>query len=229
MELHIFNTDSNSVFELLGEHKGVSVSVKEQLCETVVILSCAEEARNSINELTDRLRGAFGDRLYGTGSTTLQGEVVRELKDRGLKIASAESLTGGLVSKLITEVPGASNVIECGVCSYSNRIKHELLGVSQQTLDSFTEYSAETAREMAQGARRLSGADIGVSTTGVAGPGEDRGRPAGLVYVGVNAENYSREYRLQLNAGAGREAVRELASGHALFAVLLYLRNERGE
>ena len=97
----------------------------------------------------------------------IEKKLVKLLKEKGMKASSAESLTGGLVSKLITDVSGASEVFECGVCSYSNRIKHEVLGVSSETLKSFTEYSEECAKEMASGVRRLAGADIGISTTGL--------------------------------------------------------------
>ena len=113
-----------------------------------------------------------------------QAVLVKELKNRGLKIASAESLTGGMVSEYITKVSGASEVFECGICSYSNRIKHEILGVSEETLENYTEYSYQTACEMAQGVRRLSGADIGISTTGIAGPsGGTEEKPVGTVYI----------------------------------------------
>ncbi len=95
-----------------------------------------------------------------------------------------------MVSQFITQVSGASEVIECGICSYSNRIKHELLGVSNDTLETFTEYSIQTACEMADGVRKLSGSDIGVSTTGIAGPGGGTDeKPVGTVYIGISSKN----------------------------------------
>ena len=103
---------------------------------------------------------------------------------------------------------------------YSNNIKHSVLGVSQKTLDIFTEYSAETALEMAKGVRRISGADIGISTTGIAGPngGTDE-KPVGLVYVAVDSDNYSDVKKLLLSRGFSeeRELIRYLASSHALY------------
>lgn len=222
-DIHIFDTDAGAVLELLSSEEGVDYAVRESTGEVTVRLYDTDDG--SLVRVTDRLYAAFGRRVYGTDTGSLQEAVVRELKRRGLKLAAAESLTGGLVTKRITEVPGASDVIECGVCSYSNRIKHELLGVSRETLDKYTEYSRETAREMAAGVRRLAGADIGVSTTGVAGPGPDGDKPAGSVYVGVCAENYNMEYELQLSGGGsnGRAVIRELSASHALFAVLEYL------
>ena len=114
----------------------------------------------------------------------------QQLKEKGMKIATAESCTGGLVSKRITEIPGASDVFECGVCSYANRIKHELLGVSEQTLERYGAVSPQTAQQMAEGIRRLSGAEIGISVTGIAGPGGGtEEKPVGLVFLAAACEN----------------------------------------
>lgn len=159
----------------------------------------------------------------------IASRVVELLKEKGMRLASAESLTGGMVSEWITAVPGASEVLECGVCSYSNRIKHEVLGVSLHTLDTYTEYSAQTAEEMARGVMELAGADIGVSTTGIAGPGGgSEEKPVGLVYVGVSAKNYSKTLELHLfEEGRGiREEIRHLACTYALKAVIKALSEE---
>lgn len=156
----------------------------------------------------------------------IQKELVKRLKENKLKIATAESLTGGLLSKMLTEIPGASEVFECGVCSYSNRIKHDLLKVSQNTLDKYTEYSRQTAGEMAQGVRILSGADIGVSTTGIAGPGGgSQDKPVGLVYVGISTKNDRITYELKLadKKQCDREYIRQQAARYAFSAVLDFL------
>ena len=100
----------------------------------------------------------------------LSREIVRECTARSVKISTAESCTGGMISGAVTSISGSSAVIELGVCSYSNRIKHEILHVPAEVLKQFTEYSVECAAEMAKGVMELSGADYGVSTTGVAGP-----------------------------------------------------------
>ncbi len=149
----------------------------------------------------------------------LSSQLVDLLKSKKMHISSAESLTGGMVSESITAVPGASEVIECGVCSYSNRIKHELLGVSLETLEKYTEYSIQTACEMADGVRRLSGADIGVSTTGIAGPsGALPGKPVGFTCIGIStAENtYAKEFIFGSGSGCERELIRKLAVINAL-------------
>lgn len=158
----------------------------------------------------------------------LSALLVHELTEKKLKIASAESLTGGMISELITSVSGSSAVFECGICSYSNRIKHEVLGVSEKTLEEYTEYSFKTAEEMAEGVRRISGADIAVSTTGIAGPGGfSEEKPVGLVYVGISAENYNKSYEFHFSEGAEneREMIRKKAAAAALDIALEYIKN----
>ncbi len=104
-------------------------------------------------------------------------------RERGVRIAAAESCTGGLVSALMTAIPGSSDVFERGFVTYSNEAKRELLGVSSETLAAFGAVSKRTAREMAEGALRRSPADIAVSVTGVAGPGGgSEEKPVGLVH-----------------------------------------------
>lgn len=97
----------------------------------------------------------------------LAREVIARLKGEGKTLATAESCTGGLLGKLLTDVPGASSVYKGGVISYVNEVKHRLLGVDQQTLDVCTAVSRETAHEMAKGAREVVRSDVGVSTTGL--------------------------------------------------------------
>ena len=162
-------------------------------------------------------------------SNEINRKFVEVLKAKGLKAATAESLTGGLVSKRITEISGSSEVFECGICSYSNRIKHEILGVPNDILEKYTEYSSETAVAMAEGVRRLSGADIGISTTGIAGPnGGTPEKPVGLVYVGISTKNHSfaKELHLSQNLPDEREKIRSEASSYALYYAFKELLNE---
>ena len=146
---------------------------------------------------------------------SIQKRLVELLRSRGLHIAAAESITAGMISSLIAEVPGASEVLELGICSYSNRIKHEVLGVSQDTLDKYTEYSIETAMEMADCVRRRAGADIAVSTTGIAGPGGgDAARPVGTVFIGISTGEMTRAYEYHFSGS--RNEIRRSAAGKAL-------------
>ncbi len=153
-------------------------------------------------------------------------EIVRLCGEKGLKIATAESCTGGMISAAITAVSGSSAVIEMGVCSYSNRIKQEVLGVSRQTLDSFTEYSIQCAEEMARGVMTAADADFGVSTTGVAGPaGGTEQHPVGEVCIGISTRNSSYAARFVFSGesddiSAGRDVIRAKATHKALKMLL---------
>jgi nicotinamide-nucleotide amidase len=165
------------------------------------------------------LQEELGDYIYGIDIGDLQTALVQALWQKGMTVAVAESCTGGLVGKRITEVPGASAVFGCGVCTYSNEMKIQLLHVRPETLERHGAVSAETAIEMARGVRLLSGADIGISITGIAGPGGGtEEKPVGLVYIGLSTagQEQAKELRLSRNYGGGREYIRWLASSHAL-------------
>jgi nicotinamide-nucleotide amidase len=135
--------------------------------------------------------------------------LIATLRARGLKLATAESCTGGLIAGVITEVPGASDVFERGFVTYSNASKIGALGVDLETLRRHGAVSAETARAMAEGARRASAAEVAVAVTGIAGPGGGTpDKPVGLVHIGLAAPGrpaVSREFRF---GDLGRSAIR---------------------
>lgn len=230
--VHIFNVGESAVESKLHdlmnslENPTLAPYAKdgEVLLRVTAAAESAEKGYEMIEPIIAKVRKAIGDEnIYGVDVENLQTALVRLLREKNLKVATAESVTGGLVSKRITEVSGASEVFECGVCSYSNSIKNKLLGVSRETLDRFTEYSPETAMEMAKGIREISGADIGVATTGIAGPnGGSAENPVGLVYVAVDSDNYSEVKKLLLSRGYAeeREFIRYIASSHALYMLL---------
>lgn len=154
----------------------------------------------------------------------LSRQIVEVCTERGLKVATAESCTGGMISAAITSVPGSSAVIELGVCSYSNRIKQELLKVSEQTLDKETEYSVDCAEEMADGVLKLSRADFAVSTSGIAGPsGDTEDDPVGTVYIGVCSEERSTIERFVF-PDMGRDNIRAAATEKALSMLLKLIK-----
>ena len=125
--------------------------------------------------------------IYAVDIETLEETVVRKLLARGMKIATAESCTGGLLAKRITDVAGSSEVFEMGAVTYANRIKEQVLGVSAQTLEKYGAVSPETAREMAESIRKAAGSDIGIGITGIAGPGGGSAeKPVGLVYIAMS-------------------------------------------
>ena len=151
-------------------------------------------------------------------------EVLQRLNAEHLTLCTAESCTGGLLGKLLTDVSGASSVYVGGVISYTNEVKHRLLGVSRQTLARYTAVSAETAGEMARGARAQLGADIAVSVTGLAGPdGDGTGRAPGLVYIALDRASSCIVQELHL--AGDRAAIREQAA-HAVFALILETLSE---
>lgn len=149
----------------------------------------------------------------------MEKRVIEKLRERGLTLAAAESCTGGLFAKRLTDVPGASQVFCGGVVSYTNEIKMRLLGVQEETLAQFGAVSGETAREMAAGVRRTTGADVAVSVTGVAGPTSDEmGNVVGTVFVGFSsAEETISE---KLNLSGDREKVREQSVNAMLWLLL---------
>ena len=159
---------------------------------------------------------------------TLEQQVVKALFDQGKTLSTAESCTGGMLAQRITDVSGASNVFECGIVSYSDRIKREVLGVQANTLRTYRAVSAETAKEMAEGARRVSGADMAVSVTGIAGPtSDDSGKPVGLIYIGFADETHTEVVKLQNNFSTDvRRQNRETATNAALELVLRNLNHD---
>lgn len=117
----------------------------------------------------------------------LEERLVSVLKEKNLVAATAESCTGGLVAKRITDISGSSSVFNCAVVSYSNEIKSSVLGVSEETLSKYGAVSEQTVREMVSGVLKLSGADIAVSISGIAGPNSDNTeKPVGLIYLAAS-------------------------------------------
>lgn len=175
----------------------------------------------------ERIMADAGQYLYGIDVGDLQTAAVSALKEKGLKVAAAESCTGGMVTERLTQVSGASQVLECGMCTYSNEMKAKLLGVKENTLQEFGAISKETAKEMAEGIRRVSGADIGVSVTGNAGPTASEGKDVGLVYVGVSSEAFSEVLELHIRRTDEdvREYIRYIASSNALYEILKAAKN----
>lgn len=149
--------------------------------------------------------------------TNLSSEVIRRLS--GKTLVTAESCTGGGIGAALTDVSGSSAVYKGGVVSYTNEVKNQVLGVSQELLDRYGAVSPWVAGEMATGVRKLLKADIAVSVTGLAGPGgDDRGNPVGTVYIGY--EDASKASVHHFCFSGEREAVREQAVRAALTLIL---------
>ncbi|QYX55498.1 CinA family protein [Roseovarius sp. SCSIO 43702] len=150
--------------------------------------------------------------------TSSAAHIVKMATASGVTITTAESCTGGMVAAALTDVPGASNIFERGFITYSNAAKSDLLGVSPRTLEAFGAVSEDVAREMAEGARRVAGADFAIAVTGIAGPGGSEHKPEGRVCFGLSSvhgiHTETRDFGAQ-----GRRDVRRLARDHALALV----------
>ena len=153
---------------------------------------------------------------------TVEQRCYEALKARGVTFAAAESCTGGLIAKRLTDVPGASAAFLGGVVSYTNAVKAGVLGVPRDLLEQYGAVSEPVARAMAEGVRRVTGSDLSVSVTGLAGPdGDDRGNPVGTVYVGLSWQGGSLVRHLTL--GGDRVRIRLLAASNALDIIRRHL------
>lgn len=176
---------------------------------------CTEKCDAMIEKICRTPVGKF---VYGF-DTDLASAVVGELIRQKKTVATAESCTGGLIAKRITDVSGSSEIFGYGAVTYSNEAKMKLLSVSEKTLKAYGAVSEQTAMEMARGVRSLSGADVGVSATGIAGPGGGTPeKPVGLVYLGIASDNGVRAVKLLLRGS--RDRVRMLTSQNALAEIL---------
>jgi len=192
---------------------------KEGECELRITARAEtkEAALALCDPVVEQVRALLGDKAYGVDVSSLEEVVVRGLEARGMTIACAESCTGGLIAKRITDVSGASAVFGYGCVTYWNEAKIRLLGVSPQTIEAYTEVSAQCALEMARGVRRLAGASVGISTTGYAGPtGGTEENPVGTVYIGLSWEGGETVFRPDRRYMRSREQVRRQAASHAL-------------
>ncbi len=183
----------------------------------------AEQAEEMLAPVVDEVKTLLGPYVYGVDVTGLEEVCSALLLERGLTLATAESCTGGLIARRITALPGASRVYRGGVVSYWTEVKAAVLGVPQDILDQYGAVSEPTARAMAEGARRITGADIAVSVTGVAGPDPDeRGNPVGLVFIGLATPDGTFCRRTE-SGRRTRDRIQDLSANHALDMVRRYL------
>ena len=153
--------------------------------------------------------------------------LLESFRKRGLTFAAAESCTGGLVNERLTAIAGSSDVVEGGVVSYSNNVKVRLLGVKKETLDTLGAVSEETARQMAEGVKLATGADIAVSVTGIAGPGGGScEKPVGTVCFGCASSKMTKTTTKSFGSDLSRDEIRRLASDYALTLATEAAENE---
>ena len=189
-----------------------------------------EEAHRKIRPVEEEILDRLGEYFFGEDEETLESSVGRLLADRGATVALAESCTGGLISKRLTDIAGSSAYFVEGFVTYSNASKERLLGVPDEMLAEHGAVSEPVARVMAEGARKISGADYGLSVTGVAGPGGGtEEKPVGLVYVGVADAEGAVGEKLDLTAWArSRSSIRERSANRALDLLRLRIEGRDG-
>ncbi len=175
------------------------------------------ECNGLIDSLQAQVSKRVGQYVYGINVGSLEEAMSSICREKGLTVAFAESCTGGMCAKRVIDLPGASKVIGMSVVTYSHEAKMKLTGVKKETIQQYGTISAECASEMAKGLYELSGADIAVSVTGVAGPDTDEGKAVGTVYIGVASKNGVRTSYLNLARGQReREYIRTLAANAAI-------------
>ncbi len=185
--------------------------------------SSPEEAEKILRPVYDKVYARLEKYIYGEDEDTLAGKAMELLHKKGRKVAFCESCTGGYVAKMLTDIPGSSQVFDCGVVTYSNAIKSKIVGVSPLVLKNQGAVCEETALQMAKGIRQLSGADIGISVTGIAGPdGGSEEKPVGLVYIGFHTAGAS--VTRQLNLSGNRDNIRTMTVKNVFSMLIDYLK-----
>lgn len=173
------------------------------------------EAESEIDAQVEKLRTIIGDNIVGFEGATVESLVHDILIKRSLKLAVAESCTGGAISAKFTAMAGASQYFMAGVTAYSNEAKRDILGVSMTNIECFGAVSEVVALEMAEGIRRIAGADYAIATTGIAGPtGGTRQKPVGTVWIAIATPNGS--YAVMRNSGTDRSQIINRASAYAI-------------
>ncbi len=228
--IHIFGMGESAVEEKLkgimtdSLNPTVAPYCKEgEVRLRVTAESDTEEAAGTLCDgMIERIRQTeVGPYIYGIDIESLERAVVDYLHKNGLTLACAESCTGGLIAKRITDIAGCSDVFLGGCVTYSNEAKQSLLGVSGESLEKYGAVSEQVAREMAKGVREKLRADIGVSATGIAGPGGgSKEKPVGTVYVGISTKEGETVRRLSLSPMRSREYIRIVSAGNAYDMIL---------
>lgn len=173
--------------------------------------SCARDAQKILDQQIDKLQKIIPKHIYGYDEQTLQEALGKALKDNNLTVSTAESCTGGNIARLITSVPGSSDYFEGSVIAYSNRLKREKLGIPVEILDRYGAVSQQVAERMAGGVTGELGADCGIASSGVAGPGGGTDeKPVGTVWMAVSYLGSVESRKFQF--GGSRERIIEQAS-----------------
>lgn len=230
--IHIFGMGESAVETCLRDlmTKASNPTVAPYCKEGEVRLRVTAESDTEIDaaamcdEVIEKIRSTeVGPYIYGIDVDSLEQAVILFLRQNGLRLACAESCTGGLIAKRITDIAGCSDVFLGGCVTYANEAKERLLGVSHHSLETFGAVSEQVAREMARGVRERLGADIGISATGIAGPGGGSAeKPVGTVYIGISTKHGEQVRKLSLSSMRSREYIRLVSASNAYDMILKY-------
>ncbi len=211
-----------------GKNPTVATYAKDTETEIRITVSADDErsAEALITPVLDEVCRRMGEYVYGIDVSSIEERVSQMLRERGMTIATAESCTGGLIAKTLTDLAGSSDIFGFGTVTYANEAKTKLLGVPADLIEEKGAVSPEVAAAMAEGVRNLSGADIGLGITGIAGPGGGtEEKPVGLVYVGVAGAGGTRVEEFHLGTKTRtRNIIRKFAAARALNLVRKYLQ-----
>ena len=218
---------------LLTESQNPTVAPYCKEGEVRLRVTAKAENQEKATAMCDKVVGEIveseiGGYIYGIDAPSIEKVLVDKLKEHSLTLSVAESCTGGLIAKRITDISGCSDVFFGGCVTYTNEIKQKLLGVSAKTLDSFGAVSAQTATEMAKGVRERTGSDIGISATGIAGPGGgSEETPVGTVFLGISTKDGESWRKLSLSSRRSREFIRIVSATNAYDMVLKYIESQK--
>lgn len=208
---------------------GVGIGFYPNFPENHLVLTVreasAETAAEKLREARKRVEARLGKHIFAMGDETLAGNVARRMTERKWTLAVAESCTGGLITDRLTDIPGSSVFLERGFVTYSNAAKTALLGVPESVIREHGAVSAETARLMAEGARKSAGTDLGLAVTGVAGPsGGTEAKPVGTVFIALadGGKTVCRPYAFRWD----RRRNKMMASQAALLTLWRHLTGE---
>jgi nicotinamide-nucleotide amidase len=230
--LRFFGASESAVAKALADAGGDGDGVEATICardfEIHVDLVVAPGAEERADALSARLVPPLERYLFSRDSRPIEELVLGRCRDLGLKLATAESCTGGMIAERLTSVPGSSDVFVGAIVSYADSVKSAQLGVAARTLERYGAVSAEAAAEMAAGARERLGADVAVAVTGIAGPdGGSEEKPVGLVYLHATAPDAERSADFVFPGD--RESIRRRATVTALHLVRRLLQQSRHE
>ena len=227
--VNVIGLSEESIESTLSKLSGRSeyaINIEKHGAEYAVRVSAVsgtkEKAEAVCSKAVASVKFALGKSAYAVDSEGIQFETVKLLREKGLTVSTAESCTAGMVSEMLTDVGGSSEVFEYGISAYSNRIKTEILKVPEEVINNYSAISFETAKAMATNVRALSGATLGIGITGNAGPAASENKPVGLVYVALADELNYIVKELQFPSDLTREEIRVAAATTALDLVRCY-------